>query len=160
MSQYSEFSSQIAEPVLASARRIAEDQCSAFVASEHLFLAVLQTGNSTLTCAFEAQGVTTDSFEKEVQAILKHAKAENQLSGEPSLLATDVNSNSRIPEMAPKATAIVALAKQLSQSKNRVAIGTEDILLALAADENSLAFKALQNLGLDLRKFTNEYLHQ
>lgn len=159
MTQNSDFSDQVLDPFLNCARRIAEDRLSSFVATEHLFLAVLQTADNSLIRAFNQNGVTTKSFENEIEQILKSAKTQNQSTAEPSLILDDKSSMPKTIELAPKANSIIAVAKQRSQDNSRNSICAEDILLALAADENCLTFKALQNLGLDLRRFKNEHLH-
>lgn len=133
-------SRRVAE-VIKLANVIAREYEQEYVGTEHVLLAIQREGRGIGAAVLARRGVTADALRNQVDQLVKKQLEETWVFG-------------RLPGTPHFKNVIATAIEQCQELKSRE-VCTEHILLALSREKGSVAFKALQALGLkydDIRK--------
>ena len=133
-----------AQSTLNNALRFARELGHTYIGSEHLLLALCAEQDSVAAKMTERRGVTADKVRAEIVALV----------GEGS------HSDVTPADMTPRTKRIIEHSALESHRTGQGYIGTEHLLLALLAEEDSIACKILQSLHVtpdELRRDMNAF---
>jgi Clp amino terminal domain, pathogenicity island component len=103
-----------------------------FVGTEHILLALFEVPGSLALMVLDQLGIAKSTVDEKVVELIKGATASQE---------------GKLP-LTPRAKAVLRSAFEESQQLGHNYIGTEHLLLGLFADEDSIAGKVLQDLGI------------
>ena len=119
------------------ARRLTHD----YVGTEHLLLGLIRLGEGVAATVLQSSGIDLAKIRLEVENMVG--------SGGGSLTLGEI-------PFTPRAKKVLELAVEEAQKLGHSYIGTEHILLGLMREEEGIAARILQQLGVDLKKVRQE----
>lgn len=122
-----------AKSVLSKSRTEAHRLGHGFVGTEHLLLALFDVPDGLAMRVLDGAGVSKPMVEEQVLTLIKR---------------TSASEGGRLP-FTPRAKAVLSQSATVALDLGHNYIGTEHLLLGLFVDENSVAAKVLQQLGVD-----------
>ncbi|OIN97437.1 ATP-dependent Clp protease ATP-binding subunit ClpC [Candidatus Desantisbacteria bacterium CG1_02_38_46] len=108
-----------------------------YVGTEHILLGLIRLGEGVAAEVFQSLGIELEKVRIEVEKLVG--------KGRSMLVLGDV-------PFTPRAKKVLELAMEEAQSLKHNYIGTEHLLLGLIREEEGIASRVLQNLGVDLNK--------
>lgn len=114
----------------------------AYVSTEHLLLGLLREHDSVGCRVIAAHGVSPSTVQREVEKCLPHG--EKRPSQDMSL--------------TPRAKRVIDIAYDEARNLNNNYIGTEHMLLGLIREEEGLAARVLNKLGIELDRARREVM--
>ena len=108
-----------------------------YIGPEHLLLGLLRTGEGVAAEALTALGLELAAIRREI---------EKEVQQGPSQLTVG-----EVP-FTPRSKKVIELAMDEARAMGHNYIGTEHLLLGLIREEEGVAARVLQNLGVDLKK--------
>jgi ATP-dependent Clp protease ATP-binding subunit ClpC len=126
-------SARVAE-VIKLANAIAREYEQEYVGTEHVLLAIQREGHGIGAAVLSRNNIHAENLRREVERLVKKRLEETWVFG-------------RLPG-TPHFRNVMALAIQQCQQLESKEVCTEHLLLALLQEKGSVAYKALQNLGL------------
>ena len=127
-------SSQRVAEVIKIANLIAREYDQEYVGTEHVLLAIQREGSGVGATVLSRRGVTTDKLRDEIDRLIKKQMEETWVFG-------------RLPG-TPHFKNVIATAIKECQQLESKRVCTEHLLLALAREKGSVAYKAMRKLGL------------
>lgn len=138
-------SSQQVTDVMRMANDIAHEYEQEYVGTEHVLLAIAANGPSPGTTVLQNHGLTASKLRSEVDRLIKKRLEETWVFG-------------RLPG-TPHFKNVMATAIEQCRQLEAKEVGTEHLLLALLKEKGSVAYKALNNLGLNYEKARSDVLN-
>jgi ATP-dependent Clp protease ATP-binding subunit ClpC len=108
-----------------------------YVGTEHILLGLIRLGEGVAAEVFQSFGVELEKVRAEVEKLAVKGHSVPALGEVP---------------FTPRAKKVLELAMEEAQSLRHNYIGTEHLLLGLVREEEGIAARVLQNLGIDLNK--------
>ncbi len=108
-----------------------------YIGPEHLLLGLIRVGEGVAAEALRSLGLDLETIRREV---------EKEVQSGPSQLTIG-----EIP-FTPRSKKVIELAMDEARGMGHNYIGTEHLLLGLMREEEGIAARVLQNLGIDLKK--------
>lgn len=121
-----------ARGVLTKAETEAHRLGHGFVGTEHILLALFDVPGSLALRVLDEVGVSKPMVEEQVLALIKR---------------TSASEGGRLP-LTPRAKSVLSESASVALDLDHNYVGTEHLLLGLFADEDSVAAKVLQQLGI------------
>jgi ATP-dependent Clp protease ATP-binding subunit ClpC len=115
-----------------------------FVGTEQILLGLIGEGAGVATKVLKSMGVTLKDARMEVERIIGRGSG---------FVAVEI-------PFTPRAKRVLEMAIEEARDLGHSYIGTEHILLALLEEEDGVATRVLENLGVDLSKVRSEILGQ
>ncbi len=138
-------SSQLVTDVMKLANDIAHEYEQEYVGTEHVLLAIAAHGNGLGSRILNAHGLTKTKLRAEVDQLMKKRLEETWVFG-------------RLPG-TPHFKNVMATAIDQCQQLESKEVCTEHLLLALLKEKGSVAYKALNALGLTYEKARSDVLN-
>ena len=129
-----------AQQVLTNTSKLAGSLGHTYIGSEHLLLGLSETGGAIASEILRSRGADTQSIRKKLYELCP--------AGEPS--------ESVELRLTPAAESIIQAAGFEAQKYGKRLIGTEHILLALLSEDNCVASRILEDLGLSCSNVRRE----
>ena len=134
-----------AQQVLALARKEADRLNHNFVGTEHLLLGLIRLGQGTAVTVLGKMGLDLETVRLEV---------EKQVSTNPYQKVIG-----NIP-YTPRVKKVLALASKEAKALNHTYIGTEHILLGLLREDDGVAARVLEKVGINVEQTRLEILRE
>ena len=115
-----------------------------FVGTEQILLGLIGEGAGVATKVLKSMGVNLKDARMEVERIIGRGSG---------FVAVEI-------PFTPRAKRVLEMAIEEARDLGHSYIGTEHILLALLEEEDGVATRVLENLGVDLSKVRSEILGQ
>ncbi len=123
------------QKIIQQAQDIARRYEQNYVDTEHVLLAIAETGDSPATEALQQSGATTEKLRRDVERFIKEAPQQDFVVG-------------RLPGTLHFRN-VVARAIEIAETSRAAAVEPEHLLISLSREEGSLASQALSDMGLD-----------
>jgi len=130
------------DKVIKVSQRIARDYDQDYVGTEHLLLAILEEGAGLAVDILKAHGVDLRAAKTEVDKLIKKSLEDTWVFG-------------RLPGTPHFRNVMAKAIEEAQRFKSRV-VSPEHLLVALAAEEGSVAAHALAELGVDVKLIRDE----
>lgn len=130
MSAFSDRTKKILQIARDEAKKLGND----YIGTEHMLLGLIIEGNGKAVSVLQSQNVDTDSLVTKLRSSLA--------SGDCLTLHPNI-------PMTPRAKRLLELSASEAKNLNSELVGTEHVLLAMFADEESQAFTFLTSAGAD-----------
>ncbi len=130
------------ERVIQIARTFARDRDHEYLGTEHLLLAIVSEGTGMGAAILASAGVDEDSLKQEIGRHIKKSMEDTWVFG-------------RLPG-SPHVKSVISRAIEIARQLGSQQIGTEHLLLAMLAEEGSIAEQVLRKLGVSYDKMRDE----
>ena len=138
---YEKLSTRV-EGVVKLAHDFAREYEEEYVGTEHVLLAISREGTGVGAKVLLKHGATPEKIKEQVDQLIKHSMEETWVFG-------------RLPG-SPHFKNVVAGAIEAARQLESKEVCTEHLLLALLKEKGSVAFNALQNLGIKIEIVRND----
>ncbi len=108
-----------------------------YIGPEHLLLGLIRTGEGVAAEALRFLGLELETIRREVEKEVQHGPSQLTIGEVP---------------FTPRSKKVIELAMDEARAMGHNYIGTEHLLLGLIREEEGVAARVLQNLGVDLQK--------
>ena len=138
---YEKLSTRV-EGVVKLAHDIAREYDEEYVGTEHVLLAISREGTGVGAKVLLNHGATPEKIKEQVDQLIKHSMEETWVFG-------------RLPG-SPHFKNVVAGAIEAARQLESKEVCTEHLLLALLKEKGSVAYNALQSLGIMIEIVRND----
>ena len=138
---YEKLSTRV-EGVVKLAHDIAREYEEEYVGTEHVLLAISREGTGVGAKVLLKHGATPEKIKEQVDQLIKHSMEETWVFG-------------RLPG-SPHFKNVVAGAIEAARQLESKEVCTEHLLLALLKEKGSVAYNALQSLGIMIEIVRND----
>lgn len=138
---YERFSKRV-EGVIKDAHAIAREYEQEYVGTEHVLLAIAREGSGVGAKILEKQGITAHKIKQQVDKLIQQSMEETWVFG-------------RLPG-TPHFKNVIAGAIEEARQLESKDVCTEHLLLALLKAKGSVAYNALNNLGIGIETVRKE----
>ncbi|MCH8878539.1 MAG: ATP-dependent Clp protease ATP-binding subunit [Planctomycetes bacterium] len=138
---YEKLSTRV-EGVVKLAHDIAREYDEEYVGTEHVLLAISREGTGVGAKVLLNHGATPEKIKEQVDQLIKHSMEETWVFG-------------RLPG-SPHFKNVVAGAIEAARQLESKEVCTEHLLLALLKEKGSVAYNALQSLGIKIEIVRND----